>query len=307
MIDDMTHYREETDYSKYLKLFDLVQVEPFSFCNRTCWFCPNSFIDRRSTNNLMPEETYLKLLNELSEHDYSSRIDFGRYNEPFADDIIFKRIEQAAEIVPKSMPHTNTNGDYLNHEKIIEAEKSGLRTMFIQLYPSKEYSKEETLRVYEKTQKRCKLDMKMTIDELDWTQWDGSVGKMTILMYGRDFKTNGYDRGGTIESLKGKRRTDPCYAPLHSIYIDWNGSVMPCCHLRSDRKEHEEYIIGNINDSSLIDCLFNDHACSFRKEMITTELKKGACATCNFRTEEDLKTVKKWAIMRSPTFHLSGN
>lgn len=54
-------------YHKYkvkYKYIRMVEIEIFSFCNRKCWFCPNSFIDRNSTNILMQEELYLKILNE---------------------------------------------------------------------------------------------------------------------------------------------------------------------------------------------------------------------------------------------------
>ena len=30
-------------FKKHLKL---IEIEVFSFCNRKCWYCPNSYIDR---------------------------------------------------------------------------------------------------------------------------------------------------------------------------------------------------------------------------------------------------------------------
>ena len=286
-IKGFTHYDESIDYSEYIKLFRLIEVEVFSFCNRKCWFCPNSFIDRKSTNNYMPEETYLNLLKELEKNSFSGKISYCRYNEPFADDVIFTRIKQAKEIIPKTHLHTNTNGDYLNREKLLLAEKSGLRSMKIMLYgpsddPSKEYTKEEVLRVLEKTNKRCQLKLKLAEDKPDKMRWTSRVGKMNINVVGRDFKVNGSDRGGALNSLKRKARTKPCMIPLQDTHIDWNGNAMPCCNVRSDIKEHEWYIQGNINERSLTDCLFNKHACDFRKEMLTHDPKKGACSTCDF-------------------------
>lgn len=266
-----------------LNQFHQIEVEIFSFCNRTCWFCPNSFIDRHSTNNFMPENTYLKVLKELGDANFSGTITYSRYNEPFADDIFFTRLEQARAMVASASLHTNSNGDYLNHEKLKRAESCGLNSLNIQLYPSKDFSKGEILRIYEKTQKRCKVEsMLKTLDQEDWIDWQGRVGKMEVRMYGRNFKVNGVDRGGTLGSLKGKARTRPCRMPTIGAYIDWNGNVMPCCNVRSDIKEHEWYILGNVNESSLTDCLFNEHACNFRDEMKTNEPKKGACETCSF-------------------------
>ena len=51
----------------------LIEIETFSYCNRKCWFCPNSFVDRISDNKIMPEEVYLDLLSQLSEIDTSDR------------------------------------------------------------------------------------------------------------------------------------------------------------------------------------------------------------------------------------------
>ena len=59
-----------------------VEIEIFSYCNRTCWFCPNSIIDRHSENHFMPEEQYLKILEQLKEINYSNIITYSRYNEP---------------------------------------------------------------------------------------------------------------------------------------------------------------------------------------------------------------------------------
>ena len=46
--------------------------------------------------------------------------------------------------------------------------------------------------------------------------------------------------------------------------------------------EHESYILGNVNTQSLVSCLTNNHACSFREEMKKHGEKTGACKTCLF-------------------------
>src|SRR5262249_55506305 len=47
-----------------------VEIEVFTYCNRTCWFCPNSKIDRRSANTCMDEALYLRILSDLAEINY---------------------------------------------------------------------------------------------------------------------------------------------------------------------------------------------------------------------------------------------
>ena len=68
----------------FKKQLRLIEIEIFSYCNRKCWFCPNSFIDRISDNKIMAEETYLDLLSQLQQIDYSGELTYSRYNEPTA-------------------------------------------------------------------------------------------------------------------------------------------------------------------------------------------------------------------------------
>ena len=105
------------DYFK--KNLKLIEIETFSFCNRKCWFCPNSFVDRISENNIMKESTYLGLIGQLSEIDFAGELTYSRYNEPLAKkDIILKRIRQARQRLPNATLRTNTNGDYLNRQYV---------------------------------------------------------------------------------------------------------------------------------------------------------------------------------------------
>lgn len=71
------------------------------------------------------------------------------------------------------------------------------------------------------------------------------------------------DRGGTLNknntnlNLKWKNnlnlREVPCFEPNYYINIYHDGSVMPCCHLRSDNSNHKEFIMGNLKNNSIID------------------------------------------------------
>ena len=113
----------------------LIEIETFSFCNRKCWFCPNSFVDRISENKIMKEETYLNLIDQLAEIDYDGELTYSRYNEPLSQkNLIIKRIKQAREKLPKAVLRTNTNGDYLNRQYIEDLIDAGLNQLWIQQY-----------------------------------------------------------------------------------------------------------------------------------------------------------------------------
>ena len=55
----------------------LIELELFSFCNRTCSFCPNNFIDRLTDNKLLDIDIFKKIINELVEFNYSNYISFS--------------------------------------------------------------------------------------------------------------------------------------------------------------------------------------------------------------------------------------
>ena len=74
-----------TNKGWFQKQLKLIEIEVFSYCNRQCWFCPNSHIDRLSTNKIMPEEMYLSILEQLKEIEYNQEVTYSRYNEPLAD------------------------------------------------------------------------------------------------------------------------------------------------------------------------------------------------------------------------------
>ena len=52
-----------------------VELENHSYCNRTCWFCPNAFLDRRSESIIMTNEVFGKILSNLAEINYSEQLE----------------------------------------------------------------------------------------------------------------------------------------------------------------------------------------------------------------------------------------
>lgn len=116
----------------------MVEIEVFSYCNRKCWFCPNSFIDRSSSISYMDEGIYCGVLKNLAMVKFQKTISYSRYNEPLADPIIFTRVTQARKSLPKAYLHLNTNGDYLTRDVLEELRTCGLNSIKIQHYLSKD-------------------------------------------------------------------------------------------------------------------------------------------------------------------------
>ena len=114
--NELTTYNEDNYYKKRVFKENVcwVEIGISSFCNRKCWFCPNSIIDRNSCNIELNENLFLKLLSELREINYSNNICLHRYNEPlYNKELLIKRIKQVREYLPQAYIYIVTNGDYL--------------------------------------------------------------------------------------------------------------------------------------------------------------------------------------------------
>src|SRR4051812_19388145 len=83
------HFREDLDPAGAAGLFrrhvELIELEPTSYCNRTCSFCPNSFLDRRSEKLLMPDRAWRAIVSGLEAVDYDRTIVWSRYSEPLSE------------------------------------------------------------------------------------------------------------------------------------------------------------------------------------------------------------------------------
>ena len=119
----------------FKKNVKLIEIGIFSFCNRKCWFCPNSIVDRFSKNVELDEDLFIKILKELQEIDYSNSLYLHRYNEPlYNKDLLLKRIKQAREYLPKSVIKIVSNGDYLTREYLKELEECGVNELYLSYY-----------------------------------------------------------------------------------------------------------------------------------------------------------------------------
>ena len=77
----------------------LVEIEIFNYCNRTCEFCPNETIDRKSLFVIeLPEPCFLQTLQELKNQNFNGYVTFSRYNEPLSQDKLLKKSKTSTRI-----------------------------------------------------------------------------------------------------------------------------------------------------------------------------------------------------------------
>ena len=224
---------------------------------------------------------YSSILDELASIEYDGLITYSRYNEPLADEIIIDRIALAREKLPKSRLHTNTNGDYLTLPYLEQLYEAGLRSLNIQLYLGNNdtYDHEAIKARSRQTLRRIPLPATLMRDEPgEWFEQHLAFRDMTIRMYGRNFNNNGTSRGDQVNIHRRYVRTAPCLMPFWSVYVDFNGAVVPCCNFRSDIPPHADYILGNLSTGeSLFSIYGSESAAKFRESLLNEEVKSGLC------------------------------
>ena len=273
-----------------------VEIEIFSYCNRQCWFCPNSFIDRHSENHFLDEELYLSVLKQLKEMDYSNVITYSRYNEPLSNKEVFiKRLKQAKEYCPNAVLRTNSNGDFLTDIGYLdELAQAGLQDIDVQCYLNKEekYSSETFDIKTKKFAHRLGLNYRVeNCGSMMRAYFDYDKMKLTYTMF--DFENVANNRGESLENVKEYSRQEACLVPFQHLYIDYTGDVMLCCNLRHDIESHQNFIIGNINNQSLADIFMSEKMLKFRRLLCCCNTQIDPCKTCRFYVEQSRMDLRR--------------
>ena len=265
---------------RILKQFlQAVEIEIASFCNRTCYFCPNSHIDRKSKSIELDEVVYLKLIDNLSEIDYDKFLNFHRFNEPLANrELILKRVRQARERLPKAKFCIFTNGDYAEKAYFEELREAGVTHILMSYYPTnKDYDREKIIKAMEKMQQKLSLESKLMYNTLEEYRVCFMMEGLEIEYRSWNPNVTGQSRGGSLDFMKQKRDIQSgCFQSAMSFYVDYNGLVMPCCHTRSDEEAHKPFILGDCNKNDMFEIFFSTTSTNLRKELFANTAK-----TCN--------------------------
>jgi hypothetical protein len=268
-----------------------VEIETFTYCNRACWFCANSKIDRRSQNRYMDEALYLRVMNELAAIDYDKVITYSRYNEPLADRIILARLRQARQLLPKACLSTHTNGDYLNRKYLDELKEAGLNRLRIQVYlgNNESFDDRKIITRMERRLKNLGLPYQMIsaahgIRYMAQIVYEG----MEVTLDARNFAVIGVDRGQTVKLPQPYARRSPCLIVFQHLYIDYDGTVVPCCNIRSDEPSHAPYLIDKLGENrSIYQAFASRPLAAWRRALIGFGSKNKPCNSCAYECLEE--------------------
>jgi hypothetical protein len=284
------HFRFDLSDRDAVRLFqrhvELIEFETTSYCNRTCCFCPNSFIDRRSEKLIMPESTWQAILSGLRRVDYKGTIVWSRYSEPLSEQRILDRIREVRLAAPASRICINSNGDYLDADYLNQLEEAGLNRLWVDIYiPDEEvYTLEVAEKYHKKFLERIGRTAKMEATSPELTCRVDSR-RMEVVTHVRNVAVmkaiDLSDRGGLIQIARETIRDAPCYAPYKHLVLDWDGSIIICCQLRSDSPSHKKAVVGRIGVDGIDLVEAYIRLAEWRASLRGYGQKKGPCATCN--------------------------
>jgi MoaA/NifB/PqqE/SkfB family radical SAM enzyme len=269
----------------FKQVVNTVEIEVSSFCNRVCWFCPNSTHDRREKKLFIDDKIYTSIIDELASIDYDKIISYSGYTEASYDKSFLLRLKEARKKLPNAYLFTCSNGDYLNEEYLSKLSDAGMNEIFVSCYIDDlkrgSYSDTKALTAISKFQKRMgfRLDFKDVVPG-SHIYAEAVYENLKLIVSVRNHEVHANDRAEEVKIIRNKRQT-PCSWVFTNVYIDHDGSVKPCCNVRSDIDTQKKYLYGVISDSqSLINIWSGDNACAWRKDLIGFGDKKSPCTYC---------------------------
>jgi radical SAM protein with 4Fe4S-binding SPASM domain len=207
-----------------------------------------------------------------------------------AHEHIYEMVALARRRLPAATIDIVTNGDYLNPRALARLREAGLSVLRVSVYMrrgvawSVEAARDEITRLG----RRIQLE----------PAWDASTATtvgasfptpgLPIVAFSHNFDETGYDRGQLIEQLVDKSwvRRSPCFLVFSNFTVDFNGTVMPCCNLRSDHPKHKAFAVGDLGRSSIFDVYAGAEFTAWRRSLATVGEKADPCRTCRQKALE---------------------
>jgi radical SAM protein with 4Fe4S-binding SPASM domain len=255
-----------------IPLFERLQIESQSNCNRSCWFCPRTYdrsgkylnADGKSVFDRMPTETILDLLDQAQALGFQERVGFHHYSEPLLD----KRNIMLAEAARRRgmKPYLHTNGDALKHDdELCEQVKNVYGLVVVGLYDYRTNEELEGLKRYWR-HRLAGANLKFSPIGIVGAQSAQSIGVPKALV----------PSDGRMAIPDLTYANGACHRPLIRMIIQHDGEMCNCCEDTSGAFE-----LGNVNQSSLEALWFSERHVRVVEDLIAGRRASYAlCRNC---------------------------
>jgi MoaA/NifB/PqqE/SkfB family radical SAM enzyme len=270
-----------------------VEIETHAKCNRICSFCPNVIMDRRMNNTLADAAMLDRVFDELGSIDYQRQICVARYSEPLTNKpYLYDRLASARARTPRAVLAITTNTDYLTAAVLKQLREVGLNTMYMSLYlrDSERWSLELARTYSQRLAKKLGVRIVTQRETPVSVQCTYEYAGVELSSTCHNWDQYGIDRGGLIQIYSEKGRLGPCRDPFQTFVIDYNGTVTPCCCVRSDLTEHSKFLMGDLSlpSASIFD-IYAGRLAAWRRSVVSFARKSSPCSSCRHRDiREDL-------------------
>lgn len=287
-LEDLTTAPMEVKRQLFKANVRLVEIETHAKCNRTCTFCPNSIVERRFNNTLTNAEMLQRLFQELGAIDYAGQIKVARYSEPLANaEYLCQQLAIARTLVPHAQLAIVTNTDYLTPALLDQLWSAGLDVVYMSIYlkAGEPWTLDNAHTHSERLARKLHtpiITRQETSSSLRCTYaYEGLMLHSACINFG----VYGTDRGHSLKQYVDQDRSSPCREPFETFVIDYTGSVMPCCNLRSDLPQHQAFIVGELSlPGSNIFEIYAGQLAAWRRSLVEFGHKPSPCTTCNHRS-----------------------
>jgi radical SAM protein with 4Fe4S-binding SPASM domain len=255
-----------------IPLFERLQIESQSNCNRSCWFCPRTY-DRsgryldeagKSIVEQMPTWKVLEILDQAKALGFRERVGFHHFSEPLLDK---RNIMLAQEARKRNMkPYLNTNGDVLKRdEALCEEVKRVYMLIVVGLYDYKTNEELEEAKRYWQA-RLAGANLKFSSIGVSGVKSAHSIGVPKALV-----PTDARMAIPDLTYVNG-----PCHRPLIRLIIQYNGDMCNC---------HEDtggaFKLGNVYQNSVEELWFSERHVQVVEELIAGQRQNYAlCRNC---------------------------
>jgi radical SAM protein with 4Fe4S-binding SPASM domain len=255
-----------------IPLFERIDIETQSNCNRSCWFCPRTYDrsgayfsqDGRPFIAEMPTEMILSILDQAEATGFRGNVSFLFYSEPLLDERTIMLAHEAARRGMK--PYLHTNGDLLKHDdSLCRLVRDAYEYIVVGLYDYQTSTELEEVKHFW-MKRLAGADLRfVTICPLG-SRAARSMGIPRALVP--------TDKRMAIPDLL--YINGPCRRPLIRMIIRYDGKMCFCCE-----DVHSDFDLGSVYEHSLEELWY-----SARHVQLITDLIEGRrekyelCAHC---------------------------
>lgn len=249
--------------SKKLPLFSSIEIEVINRCNGECPFCPvNKYSDPRKLKK-MDEVLFRKIIDELSELNYSGRLALHSNNEPFLDSRIVDFAKYARMQVPNAYIYLYTNGTLVTLDKFQEI-ISYLNKMVIDNYDDDLKLHQNAQAIHRLCKKNPKLDRKVEVH----------VRKVHEVLSTRGGQSPNNQKKETIRMS--------CILPYKQMIVRPDGRTSLCCN-----DPYGKNTLADLNRMTLVEAWYSERYEKVRRALRKGRSKVNLCRYCDTLAKVD--------------------